>query len=91
MTSWMDFLTIANSMTDGYLVYSLLVAVFVVLSMAFLYQGRNNAITFASFTTAILALFLNMNGLVEYWVIIACGLVFSIGVFFMVQNRQSFG
>lgn len=88
VTSLTDYFVAGNTLTDGILVHALVVVVFLVLFFSSIVYGRSKALTFASFSTGVLLLVLNIQGLVDYWLIIADLLLFSVGVIVMLGKGE---
>lgn len=91
ITSFQTFLNAGNTVSGGWIGYSLIVTVFIVLTMGTLNYGKNKAIVFSSFTTGILAAFMTYNGLVPHWIVYVCTLIFGISFFMLIQNKQTYG
>jgi len=90
-TNWTSYLEAANTMTDGLLVYSLMVVVFLVLFMSTLVFGKWRALTYSSFVSIVLGAFLNTAGLLDYWVLVLNGIFLVVGVFMMMQSKRTVG
>ncbi len=88
MTSMTDFLIAANNVTSGFLAYSMVVMCWVSLFFVGMAYGRAKAITFSSFITGLVILFLNNLGLVPFWMMIADLFLFSIGAGMILISKR---
>jgi hypothetical protein len=91
VTGFETLISQGNTISGGWLGYSLIITIFCILGMSSLPYGRNKAIVFASFTSGILAAFMTINGLVGYWIVVILGIIFAGSFFMLIQNRQTAG
>lgn len=88
MTSFTDLMVQSNTFTGDFFGVSVFITLFCVLTLLSLPYGKNKALVFASFAAGVLGMFMNMAGLLPYWLLAADAIVFGIAFFLMVQNRQ---
>lgn len=91
MSSMTDFLTTADQVGDYYLIPCLVVVVWFTLFSVSIGFGRSKAITYSSFATGVLLLFLNLGGYVDYWLIVADLILFSAGILMLVFTKRESG
>lgn len=89
-TSITETLTIANTLSDGLLVYSFIVTMFCVLFFSTVSFGRSRALQFSSLITGLLMLILNNMGLVPWWFLVGDMVIFGIATFMLQQKKNEY-
>ena len=87
-TSFTEFFNVANTMTDGWLAFMLAIITFVIMFLGALPFGKYKALTYSSFVTGVLLLFMNMADMIDYWVIVLDGVILAIGLFMMMHSKR---
>lgn len=90
-TSLTDMLTVADAMTDGVLIISLVVTVYAVLYLSTMQYGKWKALMYTSFICGVLLAALNLAGLIAYWWIVLDGAFFAAGLFMTYHGKTSSG
>ena len=89
-TSFTDLLTVANTLTDGYLIYALNFSVFVVLFLSSMGYGKGKALFYSSFVTGILMLVLNIVGLCPWFLLVINGAAMAFGIFMLYTSKNEY-
>ena len=90
-TGFADMLSIGNTVSGGYLAYSIIVTLFAVSFLGTLAFGRSRALQFASFMSSLGILVMGNMGLMEYWLEIPCLLIFAVSTFMLQQKKNEYG
>lgn len=78
---------IANNLSEGYLIYTFVFVIFVVLFLSSMRWGKEKALTYSAFVTGVVLLLLNVAGLVQYWMIVLDGVLLMIGLFLVTRAK----
>lgn len=87
-TSYTELLVIANNITGGWLVFSIVVSFALVLFVYNLPYGKWRAMVSSTFLTGLLILMFNMAGMIQFWVITLDLFLFVLGLFMMIQSKE---
>jgi len=88
ITSFVDMLTVSNTITDGILASGFIFVIWVVLFFSSVSYGRSKAIIYASFITFIVSLFMNVMTLVDFWVVALNLIGVAIGTGYLLFSKE---
>jgi len=88
ITGFTGLLEKSNELSDGMIGIAFPLLVWIALFGYGIQYGRSKAIVYASFVTMIVLAIENYMSMVEYWVIVANGILLALGIFMLLLDKR---
>lgn len=78
----------ANTMTDGYFMFGLIVVTYACVFLYYLPNGKWKSLTYSSFIAGILGLMMNLAGMLQWYFLVIIAFGFVAGLFMMLVAKR---